>query len=162
MPRSTPPPPDPEAPHVLIALGAELEGIFDRLARRTGGVTLVQYRLLEFLARHDPDPLEPHELARALAMGSNHVTMVLDQLQARGLVDRRPHPHDRRRRLVSATEAGRAGAAHIGGQVRALEERIMSAALAPGEQHELTALAGRVRRVLSELVVHETRARPGP
>lgn len=161
-PQPPAPGPEPETPHVLIALGAELEGLFDRLARRAGDVTLVQYRVLELLARHHPEPLEPHELARALAMGSNHVTMILDQLQARGLVERRPHPHDRRRRRVYATDAGRESAARLGVQVRAVEQRIMDAALTPAERDELTALARRVRGVLAEIVVHETRARPGP
>lgn len=162
-PRHAPAPgPEPETPHVLIALGAELEGLFDRLTRRSGDLTLVQYRLLEMLARRHPDPVEPHELARALAMGSNHVTMVLDQLQARGLAERRPHPHDRRRRRVHPTDAGRQSAARVGAQVRAVEQRIMDAALTADERDELTGLAGRVRAVLAELVVHETRARPGP
>ncbi len=41
-------------------------------------------------------------MVRALTMGSNHVTMVLDQLQSRGLIERRPHPHDRRQLNVLA------------------------------------------------------------
>lgn len=162
MPTPPPTPHEPEAPHALIALGTELEGIFDRLVRRVGEVTLVQYRVLELLGRHHPDPLEPHEIARALAMGSNHVTMVLDGLQARGLADRRPHPHDRRRRRVYATDAGRKAVARTGAHVRALEDRIMEAALSPAERRALKELAARVRRIVAELVVHETRARPGP
>ena len=78
-------------------------------APRPGGRGRRPRRLLEMLARHHPEPLEPHELARALAMGSNHVTMVLDQLQARGLVDRQPHPHDRRRPLVVHETRARPG-----------------------------------------------------
>ena len=161
----TPPPepePEPDTPGGLIALGSELEGIFDRLARRQGNLTLVQFRVLDLLMHHHPEPVEPHEVARALTMGSNHVTMVLDQLQARGLVERRPHPHDRRRRLVFATDAGRAGAERLGAHVRALEERIMDAALTPDERRQLDLLAGNLRRVLAGLVIPDARARPGP
>lgn len=152
----------PETPGGLIALGSELEGIFDRLARRQGNLTLVQFRMLEMLSRHHPEPLEPLQIAQSLAMGSNHVTMVLDQLQARGLVERRPHPHDRRRRLIHATDPGRGLAQMLGAHIRALEERIMDAALTPQERVQLHALAGNLRRVLAGLVIPDTRARPGP
>ena len=156
------PQPEPETPGGLIALGSELEGIFDRLARRLGNLTLVQFRVLEMLSRHHPDPVEPLEMARELTMGSNHVTMVLDQLQARGLIERRPHPHDRRRRLVYATDAGRGSARMLGAHIRALEERIMDAALSADERVHLHALAGNLRRVLAGLVIPDTRQRPGP
>jgi DNA-binding MarR family transcriptional regulator len=164
MTRSSPPPADPrpETPGGLIALGSALETVFDRLARRQGNLTLVQYRVLELLGRRHPDPVEPLEIARTLAMGSNHVTMVLDQLQQRGLVERRPHPHDRRRRLVFATDAGRQGAELLGAHIRALEDRIVDAALTPAERRQLDALAGNLRRVLAALVIPDARGRPGP
>ncbi len=156
------PEPEAEAPDGLIALGSELQGIFDRLARRQGNLTLVQFRVLELLARQHPDPVEPLEMVRALTMGSNHVTMVLDQLQSRGLIERRPHPHDRRRRLVFATATGRTSAERLGAYVRALEELIMNAALTPDERRQLNVLAGNLRRVLAGVVVPDARARPGP
>ncbi len=56
------PEPEAEAPDGLIALGSELQGIFDRLARRQGNRTLVQFRVLEILARQHPDPVEPLEM----------------------------------------------------------------------------------------------------
>ncbi len=62
------PDPEPEAPDGVIALGSELQGIFDRLTRRQGYLTLVQFRVLELLARQHPDPVEPFEMARALTM----------------------------------------------------------------------------------------------
>ncbi len=62
------PEPEAEAPDGLIALGSELQGIFDRLARRQGNLTLVQFRVLELLARQHPDPVEPLEMVRALTM----------------------------------------------------------------------------------------------
>jgi DNA-binding MarR family transcriptional regulator len=161
-PATPAPEPAPGDPGGLMALGAELEGVFDRLARRQGNLTLVQYRVLDLLTRRHPDPVEPLDLARTLTMGSNHVTMVLDQLQDRGLVERRAHPHDGRRRLVSATDNGRAGARRLGAHVAALEERIMGAALTPGEGRLLGALAGSLRRTLADLVVPDARGRPGP
>jgi DNA-binding MarR family transcriptional regulator len=39
------------------------------------------------------------------------VTLMVDDLEQRGLVRRRPHPEDRRAKLVQLTAAGRAAAA---------------------------------------------------
>lgn len=160
-PRSAP---DPErrTPGELIALGSELESVFDRLARRQGNVTLVQFRVIDTLAEHDPDPLEPWELAQLLTMGSNHVSMVLDQLAARELVERRPHPHDRRRRLVHITDSGRETARVLGAHIAALEERIMEAALSPAERRQLAVVARNLRRAVAGMRVPDTRQRPGP
>jgi DNA-binding MarR family transcriptional regulator len=160
------PDPPPRAPEEragrLIALGAELEGLFDRLARRQGNVSLLQFRALSALAAHAPEPLEPWEIARLLGIGSNHVTMVLDQLGARGLVLREPHPHDRRRRLVHPTPAGLETAKVLGAHAAALEERVMGSALTPEERDALDAIAGKLRAVLARTVVPDTRQRPGP
>jgi DNA-binding MarR family transcriptional regulator len=146
----------------LIALGSDLEGVFDRLARRQGNITLVQYRVLATLAAHAPDPLEPWQLARLLTMGSNHVTMVLDQLAAREMISRAPHPHDGRRRLVSATPLGLETARLLGAHVAALEERIMSSVLSDAERAQLHAIAAKLQAAVAAMVVPATRQRPGP
>ena len=161
-PRPAPAPESGPTVGPLIALGAELEGLFDRLARRAGNVTLAQFRVLDALAAHDPEPLEPQHLSRALTLGSNHVTMLLDALERRRLVARKPHPHDRRRRLVTATDAGLDVARVLGAHMTALESRIMDAALGPADQRRLRVLMGRVEGVVSGIVVPDTRARPGP
>lgn len=147
---------------VLVAMGAELATLFDRLARRYGNLTLVQYQALSALRAHDPDPLEPWELGQALRTGSNHVTMILDQLGRAGLVERRPHGQDRRRRLVHLTEEGMIRASALEPYVRDLEERLLSSALSEPERAELRRLAARLRRTMAELVVPARRVRPGP
>lgn len=161
---STDPAPDrgDRASGEVIALGSELETLFDRLARRQGNLTLAQFRVLDALAAAEPEPLEPLDLARLLHLGSNHVTMLLDSLEGRGLIARRPHPHDRRRRLVRATAGGLHGAGALAPHMAALEERILGEALDPAERAQLRSLAGRVRRVIAGVVIPDTRARPGP
>ena len=47
------------------------------------------------------------ELAQAHAMDAPYATLVVDKLEAHGLVERLPHPDDRRRKLVTLTAAGR-------------------------------------------------------
>ena len=47
-------------------------------------------------------------LAEKLKADPPYVTLIVDDLEERGLVERRPHPDDRRAKLVSLTRAGRA------------------------------------------------------
>jgi DNA-binding MarR family transcriptional regulator len=58
--------------------------------------------------------VEPHTmraLAERLAADPPYVTLIVDDLEERGLVRRMPHPEDRRAKLVELTAAGRAAAA---------------------------------------------------
>jgi DNA-binding MarR family transcriptional regulator len=57
---------------------------------------------------------QPHtlrELADQLTADPPYVTLIVDDLEKRGLVQRLPHPEDRRAKLVQLTAAGRAAAA---------------------------------------------------
>jgi len=47
------------------------------------------------------------ELARATGVDAPYATLIVDKLEAHGLVERQLHPHDRRRKLVMLTAAGR-------------------------------------------------------
>lgn len=51
------------------------------------------------------------DLATELASDRPYLTLVVDDLEERGLVERHQHPTDRRAKIVSATEKGRAAAA---------------------------------------------------
>lgn len=53
------------------------------------------------------------DLADHLAIGRAQIGAIIDRLEARGVVERRPNPDDRRVWLVSITEAGRILAAEI-------------------------------------------------
>jgi DNA-binding MarR family transcriptional regulator len=48
----------------------------------------------------------PTDLARRLRVTTASVTELLDRLEQRGWISREPHPHDRRRILVTLTDAG--------------------------------------------------------
>jgi len=47
------------------------------------------------------------ELAEALGIDRPNATVVVDDLEAQGLVRRTPHPTDRRAKLVEATRKGK-------------------------------------------------------
>jgi DNA-binding MarR family transcriptional regulator len=46
------------------------------------------------------------QLAQANGVDAPYATLIVDKLEAHGLVERRPHPDDRRRKLVTLTPAG--------------------------------------------------------
>lgn len=73
------------------------------LARRTG-LTHTELSVLEHVIE---DPVGPTELAHRLGVTSAAASGIVDRLQARGHVERQPHPSDRRRRVVTATASGR-------------------------------------------------------
>jgi DNA-binding MarR family transcriptional regulator len=62
------------------------------------------------LRRIAVEPLTMRELASRLQTDAPYTTLVVDDLEKRGLVLREPHPADRRAKLVTATDAGRAAA----------------------------------------------------
>lgn len=55
-------------------------------------------------------PMTMRELADAMGIEAPNATGLVDDLEAQGLVRRRPHPTDRRVKLVEATRKGRAAA----------------------------------------------------
>ena len=72
------------------------------------GLSFARVRALRRLAA---EPLTLRALADRLAADPPYVTLIVDDLQKRGLVARTAHPEDRRAKLVALTAAGRAAAA---------------------------------------------------
>ena len=58
------------------------------------------------LSRVAEDPCRLRDLAARLGTDAPYTTLIVDDLEKRGLVIRTPHPDDRRAKLVTATEAG--------------------------------------------------------
>ena len=54
--------------------------------------------------RHGPTTLS--QLAEFIRADAPYTTLIVDKLEAHGLVERLPHPQDRRRKLVALTAAG--------------------------------------------------------
>lgn len=72
-----------------------------------------------------PYELNPTRLIRATLLSSSGMTKRLDRIEAAGLIERRPDPHDRRGTLVRLTRRGksvidRAVETHVGNEERLL------------------------------------------
>jgi DNA-binding MarR family transcriptional regulator len=69
------------------------------------GISFGRARAVRRVAR---EPMAMRELAAMLGIDPPNATVLVDDLEALGLVRRRPHPTDRRAKLVEATRKGKA------------------------------------------------------
>ena len=69
-------------------------------------VTGLSFGKMRALRRIAAKPMAMGELAALLGMDPPNLTAVVDDLERAGLVERQPHPTDRRAKLVVATAAG--------------------------------------------------------
>ncbi len=97
-------------------------------------LTPSQFRALRVLMRHDA--MRPSELSEHLRIAPRSTTEVLDDLAAKGLIERRPDPQDRRATLVVPTERG----TEVAEDIRAISgneaERVFDR-LSPAERTQL-------------------------
>lgn len=106
------------------------------------GLRARQYSVL-VLAADSPDGVSQRDLAGTLGLDPSQIVLLVDELQAAGLVERRPAPADRRTRLVAATARGRrTRRAAVEGAVEGVRRQL--GALSDEEQETLRALLERV------------------
>lgn len=105
------------------------------------------------------EPITPGEIAERAIIAAASTTSVLDTLEKRGLVERRPHPTDRRKLLIDLTPEGRSTIDQILPGIHRLETKVMSA-LTTAERRLLLALIAKVQASVS-LVAEEPAERLG-
>lgn len=90
----------------LLRLSRAVDGAL-REGASAFGLTPAQAETLRFAARIRPDMATVGQLARVL--GVRHATAVgiVEPLIGRGMLERRPHPYDGRRRVLALTPSGR-------------------------------------------------------
>ena len=67
---------------------------------------------IKVLLRLAEGPLTLRDIAEFTGVDAPYATLIVDSLEARGLVERAPHPGDRRCKLVTLSPAGQQAAAH--------------------------------------------------
>lgn len=97
--------PDPLTREVVDLIGTVVARYHEEyeLAAAQHSLTGAQARVLALLAR-EPAPMR--QIARQLKCEPSNVTGIVDRLEARGLVERRPDPSDRRVKVAAATKEG--------------------------------------------------------
>lgn len=73
-------------------------------------LTGAQARVLGLLCL---EPMPMRRIAQKLRCEPSNITGIVDRLEARGLVERRPDPNDRRVKLAAPTEEGRGTARRL-------------------------------------------------
>ena len=95
-----------DRPEAVWSLMTDL--VLDNMRRREVsealGMSFGRARAIRRLAR---GPMSMGELAAVLDIDPPNATVVVDDLEAQGLVRRTPHPTDRRARVVEATRRGK-------------------------------------------------------
>ncbi|MCX2922924.1 MarR family winged helix-turn-helix transcriptional regulator [Streptomyces sp. NEAU-W12] len=98
--------PDALTLEVVDLIGSVVARYHEEYEEAAAGHTLTgaQARLLSLLCL---EPLPMRKLAHRLKCEPSNVTGIVDRLESRGLVERRPDPADRRVKVAAATEEGR-------------------------------------------------------
>ncbi|MET9057590.1 MULTISPECIES: MarR family winged helix-turn-helix transcriptional regulator [Streptomyces] len=110
---------------------------------RSGGASVARLRAMRMLARAE-QPLRMRDLSELTGVAARTTTSIVDSLERDGLVERLPHPTDRRAFLLRLTEEGlRCHREAEEVDRRALAEA--TAALDADDRAQLRALLARIR-----------------
>lgn len=105
--------------------------------------------------------LEPGVIAERLIVTSASVTSLIDTLEKRGLVQRRPHPDDRRKVLVELTDQGQDVLDRLLPGCHQTEREVLSV-LTPEEQRRLLRLLTKVQRRATDIAAAPVPELNGP
>ncbi|MEU5819967.1 MarR family transcriptional regulator [Streptomyces sp. NPDC047803] len=103
---------DPLTLEVIELIGTVVARYYEEYeqAAAAHSLTGAQARVLGLLS---VEPLPMRRIAQKLKCEPSNVTGIVDRLEARGLVERRPDPADRRVKLAAPTERGAATAMQL-------------------------------------------------
>jgi DNA-binding MarR family transcriptional regulator len=137
------------APHADVAtVASDLRVVLGQLVRRLRAehrFSLTQGAVLGRLDREGPQSVS--DLAVAERVRPQSMAQTVGDLEGDGLVERRPDPGDRRRALVSLTEAGRAALLLDRGRREGWLARAIAEQLRPEEQAVLADAVELLRRL---------------
>ncbi len=133
--------------HLLKRLGWAVK---DRAiaAYAEGGLTPYHHAVLIVLDEDTPETQAM--IADALGYDRSHLVGLLDELEERGLIERRRDPSDRRRHLVTLTSDGKRALTRL----RAIAKRLDDDFLAPLDEAQRRALHALLLQLMSH---HEPR-----
>lgn len=112
------------------------------------GLTDAAWRPLLHL-HHMGDGIRQKDLAASLGIEGPSLTRILDQLIAKGLIERSEDASDRRAKLLALSPQGRAMVTEITGKVAALEHDLLSA-FGDAEIEQMSSFVERLERRLQE------------
>lgn len=112
-----------------------------RAALAPHGLTHVQFVLLATLASLQPSPVTQRQLADAATTDVMMTSQVLRALEAKGLIERHPHPNDKRAMLLTPTMQGASIINNANAAVENADTKFFSALGAQALDRFITSLA---------------------
>jgi MarR family transcriptional regulator, 2-MHQ and catechol-resistance regulon repressor len=100
------------------------------------------FAVLEALLHKGPLPI--NEIGKKVLLTSGSITIAVDRLETKRLVERRAHGTDRRARIVHLTQAGRNLITRVYADHAADMERLASASLTKAERKTLISLLKKI------------------
>jgi DNA-binding MarR family transcriptional regulator len=116
------------------------------------GLVQLEYALLVFI--EDVPGIHQRTLSQAMGIDRNNVSIIVDRLEAQGLVVRSPGAEDRRAWQLFLTPRGKALRRRLRPRIRTANERILSP-LKPAERELFIDMLARL------VQAHRVHARPG-
>ncbi len=123
--------------------------VYRRSTEELLGIRLKELAALAYLRDHDA--ASQQAFTQALCLDANSSVLLLNELEAAGLADRRRDASDRRRHLVALTPAGRAALERAERAQESIEDEVL-AALGPDDRALLRDL---LRRALEARSAHD-------
>jgi MarR family transcriptional regulator, lower aerobic nicotinate degradation pathway regulator len=138
----------PAAPARLRGLPSRLLSLIavqgDRLVNEgLAAVGARKWHYAVLAAIEESGPASQSELSDRTCIYRSDLVAVINELAAGGLVERQPDPADRRRNVITVTEAGRRRLHQLDGLLAAIQDDLL-APLDPPERAQLTALLQRL------------------
>ena len=126
----------------LVRLLSLLPNALDSQLREEAGISHVYYQILALISQSEHEALRMSELARITGTSLSRLSHAVASLEARGWVQRRPCPQDKRGQLATLTDEGRRVLAEAApGHVAEVRRRIFDH-LTPEQVAQLAAITG--------------------
>lgn len=140
--------------HLWIAINRTAGSIQEHLRRQVEahGLTLTEFGVLEALLHKGP--LSHGDIGDRVLLASSSMTYVIDKLEERGLLRRRPSEEDRRKKLAELTPEGRAKIEDAFSEHAALIDELMTNL----SREDKRAAASMLRRVERRAREHDASA----
>ncbi|WP_299530440.1 MarR family winged helix-turn-helix transcriptional regulator [uncultured Streptomyces sp.] len=135
---------DPVTLEVVELIGTVVARYYEEYDRAAAAHSLTgaQARVLGLLSL---EPMPMRKIAQKLKCEPSNVTGIVDRLEVRGLVERRPDPSDRRVKLAAPTEKGSRTARELRGSLHFAREPLAGLTHA-----ERTVLRDLLRRMVGD------------
>src|SRR5438067_11532108 len=130
--------------HVFLVLWKALRAVQAYAEESVSEVEMCgsDFAVLEALLHKGPLPI--NEIGRKVLLTSGSITVAVDRLEHKGLVERRAHGTDRRAKIVHLTKEGRKLIARAYADHAADLERLASASLSRAERETLIGLLKKI------------------